>query len=114
MYGTFVWAHRALNDPKRRFPARADSGVVGCYPAQGQRCFNDGAPCGHQLIEDFEMWVRPARTDQTDTHNTCAKLRHPGAVADLNPGDVRPFYGSTFSRTVGRLYGVTKGLAMWY
>ena len=90
------------------------SGVVGCYPAQGQRCFNDGAPCGHQLIEDFEMWVRPARTDQTDTHNTCAKLRHPGAVADLNPGDVRPFYGSTFSRTVGRLYGVTKGLAMWY
>ena len=65
--------------------------MVGCYPAQGQRCFNDGAPCGHQLIEDFEMWVRPARTDQTDTHNTCAKLRHPGAVADLNPGDVRPF-----------------------
>jgi hypothetical protein len=35
------------------------SSVVGCYPQQGQRCFNDGAPCGHQLINDFEMWVRP-------------------------------------------------------
>jgi hypothetical protein len=23
LYGTFVWARRALNDPKRRFPARA-------------------------------------------------------------------------------------------
>jgi hypothetical protein len=23
LYGAFVWAHRALNDPKRRFPARA-------------------------------------------------------------------------------------------
>jgi hypothetical protein len=24
LYGGFVWAHRALNRPKRRFPARAD------------------------------------------------------------------------------------------
>ena len=24
MYGNFVWAHRALNNQKRRFPARAD------------------------------------------------------------------------------------------
>ena len=24
MYGAFVWARRALNSPKRRFPARAD------------------------------------------------------------------------------------------
>jgi hypothetical protein len=23
LYGTFVWVHRALNSPKRRFPARA-------------------------------------------------------------------------------------------
>jgi hypothetical protein len=67
------------------------SGVVGCYPAQGQRCFNDGAPCGHQLIKNFEMWVRPARTDHTDTHNTCAKLRHPGLVEGLDPGDVPQF-----------------------
>ena len=25
LYGAFVWAHRALNRPKRRFPARAGS-----------------------------------------------------------------------------------------
>ena len=28
------------------------SSTVGCYPAtDGERCFNDGAPCGHQLIQ---------------------------------------------------------------
>ena len=32
-------------------------GVPGCFPAQGQRCANDGAPCGHKLIADFEMWI---------------------------------------------------------
>jgi hypothetical protein len=25
LYGAFVWAHRALNRQKRRFPARADN-----------------------------------------------------------------------------------------
>ena len=60
------------------------SGAVGCYPGLGERCFNDGQPCGHTQIEvsaaesgpfepfrwlallmvtmltpqDFELWVR--------------------------------------------------------
>ena len=38
MYGTFVWARRALNHPKRWFPARAGEvfkrdGVAGCEAA---------------------------------------------------------------------------------
>ena len=28
MYGAFVWARRALNGPKRRFPARAGPGFL--------------------------------------------------------------------------------------
>ena len=28
LYGDFVWARRALNGPKRRFPARAESGAI--------------------------------------------------------------------------------------
>ena len=33
------------------------AGTAGCYPATGQRCANDGAPCGHKLIEEFQMCV---------------------------------------------------------
>jgi hypothetical protein len=29
LYGAFVWARRALNNPKRRFPARADEKCAG-------------------------------------------------------------------------------------
>jgi hypothetical protein len=38
LYGAFVWAHRALNGPKRRFPARADRGEP---PRDGE--LRDGA-----------------------------------------------------------------------
>eukprot|EP01050_Picozoa_sp_SAG11_P001109 SAG11_NODE_46_length_20454_cov_11.499386_2_plen_1082_part_00 len=36
------------------------SGVPGCYPDTGDRCFNNGAPTGHTLVEGFSMWVRKA------------------------------------------------------
>ena len=67
------------------------SGVVGCYPEQGQRCFNDGAPCGHQLVEDFEMWVRPARVDPSlPPTASCANIGQPG-IAQLAPAGIEHF-----------------------
>ena len=80
------------------------SSEVGCYPEQGQRCFNDGAPCGHQLIQDFELWVRAADVPETCVGGvaaagcvspgsgtaSCAEIGEAG-VHTISPPGVEPF-----------------------
>ena len=65
------------------------SSAVGCYPDQGQRCFNDGVSCGHQLIEDFEMWVRAEQPLGTGS-SSCASIGEAG-VFTITPLNVPPF-----------------------
>lgn len=65
------------------------SSAVGCYPDQGQRCFNDGVSCGHQLIEDFEMWVRAEEPLGTGS-SSCASIGQAG-VFTITPMNVPPF-----------------------
>ena len=65
------------------------SSAVGCYPDQGQRCFNDGVSCGHQLIEDFEMWVRAEEPLGTGS-SSCAAIGQAG-VFTITPMNVPPF-----------------------
>ena len=56
-----------------------------------QRCFNDGAPCGHQLIEDFEMWVRPGRADASlGATGSCANIGQAG-IFQIAPPGIAPF-----------------------
>jgi hypothetical protein len=40
--------------------------------------------------------------------------RAPAAAVVPPPAEIDAMYASTFSRTVWRLYGGAKGLAMWY
>jgi hypothetical protein len=68
-YGAFVWACRALNSQKRRFPARADpelprifasaAGYSGCEPAHnrvlGNTCVGDPAAPGRFLVTSPDM-----------------------------------------------------------
>ena len=80
LYGAFVWAHRALNRQKRRFPARAVSKnpdqrlaetdmMQICIPGQmpcGETCSPGQTPCEHCFSIDNDgtcelregIWVR--------------------------------------------------------
>ena len=62
------------------------SSVVGCYPHQddGTRCFNDGATCGHQLIQDFELWVK------AEAAMPAATGRNPKSCAAVGQAGVSP------------------------
>lgn len=66
------------------------SSQIGCYPDTGQRCFNDGAPCGHQLIQDFELWVRSEAVPTGGT-GSCAQIGQAGVQTIAPAGGVAPF-----------------------
>ena len=64
------------------------SGVPGCYPSRGKRCFNDGSSCGHKPIVELEMWVK-ARSGQAGK-GTCGFIRKKGIFTIQIPG-LAPF-----------------------
>ena len=66
------------------------SSEIGCYPNTGERCFNDGAPCGHQLIQDFELWVRAETAPGGAGTASCAEIAQAG-VQTISPPGVTPF-----------------------
>jgi hypothetical protein len=68
------------------------SGTAGCYPSQGKRCFNDGAPCGHQLIKNFEMWVRPVIPFRQGKQQ-CFTVESERVEADTNHRNDNPIFG---------------------
>jgi hypothetical protein len=48
VYGAFMWARRALNSPKRRFPARADDAVDHAFFRKQLNMVGSGVPaCVH-------------------------------------------------------------------
>jgi hypothetical protein len=49
LYGAFVWAHRTLNDPKRRFPARA---VLGRWIRSADAQAAGSAGSGHDHLHE--------------------------------------------------------------
>ena len=70
----------------------ADGGRVdesaGAYT--GKRCYNDGYPCGHHLIQDFELWVRPAMDSVPAGTGSCAAIGGVG-IFTLSPAGMEPF-----------------------